>query len=64
MKKIAKLAQLVVRTFYNDTSIVIVDQLVGIQAMPVDVLAGRMGSISKEINAHCTRLVDDGIISL
>ncbi|PWN45342.1 hypothetical protein IE81DRAFT_285429 [Ceraceosorus guamensis] len=62
LAEIRLLLQHVVRQFYEDRHIVVIDRLVKFQVVPADALAGLLAITPKEVTALTLRLVEDGLV--
>ncbi|PKI84355.1 hypothetical protein MVES1_001716 [Malassezia vespertilionis] len=64
MDAIRRLVQVVVRLFYDDGHILLMDQLVSVAAIPTDVLARRVGLQPRDLGALAAKMVEDNLVSI
>lgn len=60
--KLQHLLQVVVRMFYEDAAVMILDQVMRFRVIPVDLLAGRLGVTPKDLKTISRKLLDDQLI--
>lgn len=64
LETVHRLVQIIVRLFYDDGQILVVDQLIGTNVVPSDVLARRLGLQTRDLAALAAKLVEDRIVSI
>ena len=62
LKDLKRLVQIIVRKFYDDEVVIVVDQLVRFTAIPADLLASRLYIGTKELKVQLHRLIEDRLV--
>lgn len=60
--KLQHLLQVIVRMFYDDAAVMILDQVMRFRVIPVDLLASRLGVTPKDLKVVAKKLLDDQLI--
>lgn len=62
LETVKRLVQIIARLFYDDGPVLVVDQLVGTNVVPSDVLARRLGLQTRDLASLAAKLVEDKIV--